>query len=286
MLPAATEYEMSRDLCLMACTDLLPFSIVSRVGVKNFFAKNLKDDVKKLLAETVAVRGTFCLMFDGWCDKYFGRSYLGLRVTFIHPTSWQSHVKTLSIKVLNSHTAQSLASHIQNELDDFRIRDRRKCTLFSAHDGAANMMKCSKLLQVSAVVHCVAHSIHLLLKVDSLYQVSDVVDVIKKCKDIVNGLHFKGCTVEDESFNERDWETMNDLIDRIHNANELLSFDERLSDGLAADVNNNNDTAMVDEPQEGSSKTPRHVHRSLKREIPTRYSDSGHHNVYIINIFL
>jgi len=138
--------------------------------------------------------------------------------------SWQPHVKTLSVKVLDSHTVQSLANHIQKELDDFGIGDRRKCTLFSTHDGAANVMKCSKLLQVNAVVHCVAHCIHLLLTVDSLFQVPDIVDVIKKCKRIVNNLHFKGCIVEDESFNERDRETINDLNDRIHNATELLSW--------------------------------------------------------------
>jgi hypothetical protein len=37
VLPAATEHEMTRDLCLMVCTDLLPFSIVSGVGAwRNF----------------------------------------------------------------------------------------------------------------------------------------------------------------------------------------------------------------------------------------------------------
>jgi hypothetical protein len=43
MLPAATEHEMNIDLCLMVCTHLLPFSIVSGVGVKTFFAKNFPE---------------------------------------------------------------------------------------------------------------------------------------------------------------------------------------------------------------------------------------------------
>ena len=234
----------------------------------------LKSDAKKLLAETVAVRGSFCLMFDGWSDKYFGRPYAALRVAFIHPSSRQPHVKTLSVKVLDCHTAQSLANYIQKELDDFGIGDRRKCTLFSTYDGAANMMKCSKLLQVSAVVHCVAHSIHLLLTTDSLFKVPDVVDVIKKCKDIVHGLHFKGCIVEDETFNERDREAMNDLIDRIHQANELLCLDERVSDGLSADINGNNDTDVVEDEEDSFNATSTrhvHTHSTLKLEIPTRY---------------
>ena len=94
----------------MICKDPLPFSLVSGDGVKNFSAKNfpdihlpaestlsknalydvycaLKGDVKKLLllADVVEDHGCFCIMFDGWMDRYFGRPYLGLCVAFIHP---------------------------------------------------------------------------------------------------------------------------------------------------------------------------------------------------------
>lgn len=292
--PATSQHEFNRDLCHMICTDLLPFSMVSGVGVQNFFAKNfpyvhlpsestlsttalydlyrgLKSDVKKLLAEVITDHGAFCLMFDGWSDKYFSRSYLGLRVAFIHPTSWRSHVKTLSVKVLDSHTGQSLANHIQKELDDFGIGDRRKCTLSSTHDGAANMMKCSRLLQIENVVHCVAHSVHLLLTVDSVNRIPDFVDLIKKCKEIVNVLHFKSCLVEEESLSEHDRETMNELIDKIHKAMDIVSLDERFSESLSVDGDDDSGNAkdMLKEFHNNTSKNI-HVHRSLKREIPTR----------------
>jgi len=97
----------------------------------------------------------------------------------------------LSVKVVESHTGQSLANHIQKELEDFGIGDRGNANLFSTHDGAANMMKCSRLLGVEAIVHCLAHNIHLLLTVDSLYRIPEIVDAVKECKNIVTTLHFK-----------------------------------------------------------------------------------------------
>jgi hypothetical protein len=41
--PAKSDFEFNRDLCLMVCTDLLPFSIVSGTGFSKFFAKNFPD---------------------------------------------------------------------------------------------------------------------------------------------------------------------------------------------------------------------------------------------------
>ena len=291
---ATTQHEMNRDMCLMLCTDLLPFSVISGIGFKNFFAKNfpdvrlpcestlkntalydlysvLKDDVKKLLADVVADQGTVSLMFDGWTDRYHGRPYLGLRVAFIHPETWQSHVKTLSVKVLESHTGQSLANHIQMELDEFGIGDRRKCSLYSTHDGAANMMKCSRLLQVTDVVHCLAHSIHLLLTVDSAYRIPTIGDVIKKCKEVVTGLHFKGCAVEDASLSDQDREKMNELTSKIEQAMESVLHGERISDGVwGVDDDDDDDYEQLNESPTVELTTSRHVHRTLKQEVQTR----------------
>jgi len=38
--PAKSDFEFNRDLCLMVCTDLLPFNVVSGTGFSKFFAKN------------------------------------------------------------------------------------------------------------------------------------------------------------------------------------------------------------------------------------------------------
>ena len=73
-------------------------------------------------------------------------------------------------------------------------------------------MKCITLLQVEAVTHCVAHSIHLLLTVDSLFRIPQIVDTIKKCKELVTTLHFKGCMLAEESLNKQDRNAMNELL--------------------------------------------------------------------------
>ena len=41
--PAKSNFEFNRDLCLMVCTDLLPFNMVSGTGFSKFFAKNFPD---------------------------------------------------------------------------------------------------------------------------------------------------------------------------------------------------------------------------------------------------
>jgi hypothetical protein len=41
--PAKSNFELNRDLCLMVCTNLLPFNMVSGKGFSKFFAKNFPD---------------------------------------------------------------------------------------------------------------------------------------------------------------------------------------------------------------------------------------------------
>jgi hypothetical protein len=149
-------------------------------------------------------------MFDGWTDKYHGRLYFGLRAAYVDPETWTSEVKTLSVKIVNSHTGDELANHIQQELDDFGIK--RGTTIYSTHDGAKNMMKCSRLLEVQGVTHCVAHCIHLLLMVDALSKNSDASDLMKKCKDIISHLHFKSGFLNDEAQKRSDRNVMSELV--------------------------------------------------------------------------
>ena len=61
------------------------------------------------------------------------------------------------------------------------------------------MVKTSQLLEVDHFQHCTAHALHLLLTVDSINTVDEVVAIIRKCKDVVNALHFKTEQLEDET---------------------------------------------------------------------------------------
>jgi hypothetical protein len=292
--PATSAYELNIDLCLMMCVDLRPFSMVSDKGFATFCAKNipamalpdestlrrgalqdlyrtLKVHVKNQLKSVVDSGGCLCIMFDGWTDKYFGNPYLGLRVSFVDPATCTSHVKTISVKIVESHTGEQLASHIRQELDDFGIG--RDVCLYSTHDGAMNMMKCSRLLEVKAVTHCIAHNIHLLLTADSVYMISDVVELLKKCKQIVTCLHFKGCLLTDESAKAADRQLMEILLDKIERAKEDISLDERFSDGIV-EHDEFEDTPRQESGIDIQTTVPAahvHRHKTLKQEIPTRY---------------
>ena len=116
--PAKSDFEFNRDLCLMVCTDFLPFNVVSGTGFSKFLAK-YSTDVKlpsqqstlsttalydlyrtlnmevKNLSDVANSKGCFLLMFDGWTDRCHGRPFVEIRVAFIHLTSWETHVKTL-----------------------------------------------------------------------------------------------------------------------------------------------------------------------------------------------
>jgi len=76
-------------------------------------------EVKTLLSNVADSKGCFSLEFDGWTDRYHLRLFLGIRVAFIHPLSWETYVNTLSVKIVETHTDQALANHIKKELDDF-----------------------------------------------------------------------------------------------------------------------------------------------------------------------
>lgn len=300
--PAANEYEFNRDLCMMLCVDLLPFDTVTGKGFSSFFEKNLpgkelpsestmrrsalydlyrtlKASVKEQLIEVAQAGGSFCLMFDGWTDKYYGRPYLGLRVSYIAPDTCIAHIKTLSVKVVESHKSDQLANHIRSELDDFGLT--RGTPIFSTHDGARNMFKCSELLEVQSATHCVAHSIHLLLTVDSVFKIRGMGDLLKKCKSIVTTLHFKSCILWDESSTMADKEVMDDLMEKIAEVRKYIEVDERFGDDAMDELEEQN----ADEPEDMPVTThhtdasagnmtiafgDRRRHTTLKQSMPTR----------------
>jgi len=129
------------------------------------------------------------------------------------------------------------------------------------------------------VIHCVAYSIHLLLTVDSMFRIPEIVDLVKKCKSLITTLHFKGCILTKESLSDSDRDVMNKLLLMIADAKDTLTIDERYR-GFADDdddVASEHGLASNDSASPYSAKTfeadapaPRHVHRTLKQEVPTR----------------
>ena len=224
--------------------DLMPFDYVESVGTKLFFKKNFPsiqlpcrqtlsvqglDDVyeivkKKVVDDLLGVK-TICVMFDGWSDSQ-GYPYLGLRIAYI--SQWEHRLVTISCKMLKGHTAVNMSRHVREELDSFVDGGTKNISIFTTHDGAANMVRASKLLNSEQFTHCLAHALHLLLVTDGLNKCPDIQELIEKCSSIVNKLHFKGCELQEEkSVSYKDIPALEDILDKIAEAKEVLSFDSQ-----------------------------------------------------------
>ena len=134
-------------------------------------------------------------MFDGWTYKYKARPYLDVRASLL--SNWFFTVVSLGYHFLPSHTANAVADHVLPLLESFPL-DPKKFHITSCHDGAANMVKISKLLKVENYQNCAAHALHLLLTNGSVNQLEEVQKITPKCCVIVTALHFKIHTIEDE----------------------------------------------------------------------------------------
>ena len=124
------------------CVDLLPFSTVSgnwfsavcrknlptfklpdestlRPGALVDLCSTMKIKVRNDLQEAIRDDSCLCSMYDGWTDDYHGRPYFGLHAAYVNSETCMSEVKTLSVKVVSSHTGEELANHVSKEFDDF-----------------------------------------------------------------------------------------------------------------------------------------------------------------------
>ena len=234
--PAQNQHEFNRDIALFMCRDLVPFNAVEKSGFTVFCEKNtlftpptantvansalvdvysvVKNKIKGLLASCHA--GT--LMMDGWTDRYKCHPYFGVRFSFIH--DWEFKVVTLSMQPVESHTAVSLSKFVKDILGEF-MPHYKKMLLFNTTDGAANMRLLSKILGHERV-DCTAHCLHLLLTVDSMDKIPELKVLLRKCKDVIDTLHFKGHLIRSMQDISKDIE----MFDRVNVLLDELSEDE------------------------------------------------------------
>ena len=296
--PYSTQFELNRDFAIWASLDLQPFGFTEDKGMKYFFEKNfpylhppsrstisrsalldtydaVANEVKK---ELHSVEGTaVCLMFDGWTDRYKKHPYLGLRMAYVNK-DWNYKVITISCKVLEKHTAECISSHVKEEMKLMGI-DLQQFLLFSAHDGAANMVKTSSLLRTCHYQHCVAHSLHLLLMTDGVNIVPEITELVERCKNAVNRLGFKSYLVEDERTKMNDRESMYALAEKLEILSELLQADSNISIGLEVDESNvDRPTGNAENAESGtnnisvSARVIQHEHQTLKQCCVTRWN--------------
>jgi hypothetical protein len=146
---AKTQFEFNRDLTLMICRDLQPFSMVERSGFKEFCRKNTSfempsadcvsgtalvnvyDYVKRTVVDVLSSCASGTLMMDGWTDKYRCLPYFGIRISVVH--DWKFEVITLAVQPVESHTAEQLSRFVISVIKEFLPQDR-KLLLFNTTD--------------------------------------------------------------------------------------------------------------------------------------------------------
>ena len=98
---ADTNHEFNHDLLLWFCRDLIPFETISKLGMIDFFKKNVGgfelptpqtlsatalDDVYNAVRvkamEIMHDIKSLSVMFDSWNDQYRACSYIGIRLAF------------------------------------------------------------------------------------------------------------------------------------------------------------------------------------------------------------
>ena len=151
-------------------------------------------------------------MFDGWTDRYRVRPYLGIRVSYLR--DWKYEIATLGCYVLPSHTGRDIANLVTQVLKEY-FPDLKKIYITSSHDGAKNVVLASKLLKVEYYQYCLAHVLHLLLSADSINNISEVAEVVQKCRNIVTALHFKSQMIDDELAATDDKRVVDELVEKM-----------------------------------------------------------------------
>ena len=286
---ATSGHEFNRDLLFWFCRDLVPFNFTSKPGMIAFFDKNVPgfelpcpatlsstalNDVYLATLSKVkeALSGvkSLCIMFDGWTDRYRARPYMGLRASFVK--DWKYEIVTLSCEVLPSHTGADIAEHVMKVLKEF-IPDIKKVLLSSCHDGAANMIKSSKLLKVTHYQHCTAHALHLLLTVDSIHKVDDLVVLLQKCRDIVTALHFKSCVIEKDLAMREDKEVIEKLQAAMSEANEIIELEDQFP--LNDETESESETEFRNSySASDATANVTHHHTTLKAACITRWNSA------------
>ena len=233
---ATSQFDINRDIVLWLCQDLQPFELIDKQGFQGFNDKNLHLQLpsSRTVATTALVDVYSCLntkikdilsdvvsatiMMDGWTDQHHRRPYFGVRLSTII-NNWDFQIVALAVKPVESHTSESLCLFVKQLLDEF-LPDK-KILLFDTSDGAANMVKLSRLLGHERQT-CIAHCLHNLIVTDLILKVPDVDVLLAQCKQAVQALHFKTYMLHEESLRKKEVE----VFDSIANVQLEIDADE------------------------------------------------------------
>jgi hypothetical protein len=296
--PSTSKYELARDLTIWAALDLEPFMFTDKRGARFFFEKNLPaillpsrntlarkalydvyESVMQQIKNEIALIGerAVCVTFDGWSDKYRRYPYIGLKLAFVN-NEWNYRLITVSLKVLEKHTGENMASHVREELRNLGLNLSIN-ELFTTHDGAANMIKASRLLKSSQYQHCVAHGLHLLLMTDGINTIPDLVDLLTRLKSAIQRLDAKGYLVDGAKAKTADKEKMILFNEKIARIQEVLNADEAVTFLPDNDEDNRNNLPEERLYSDGQAESlvrlrPPKQHQTLKTSNVTRWNST------------
>ena len=89
------------------------------------------------------------------------------------------------------------------------------------------MIKTWKLLKADSFQHCASHGLHLRLTTDRINTLEDVMDIIRKCREIVSALHFKTLLMENEMAVTNDKLLIEDIQQKFADVNNILDLDDQ-----------------------------------------------------------
>ncbi|XP_018360373.1 PREDICTED: uncharacterized protein LOC108759425 [Trachymyrmex cornetzi] len=197
-----------RHLVLMACRDLLPFTIVENEGFRDFLRKYnvIKDgtdlparmtlsrtaleDVFVSMKEHIMDKYTncaindYCFTFDMWTDNYRHRNYICFTLHFIDNDFNLKSITLGNKLVVGKHTAENIVFHLDTIKDEFTLSNKK---YFIVTDSGANMKKVAKISNNENHL-CSGHGLHNLVIVDGvkkniIYKFSDLekeIDIVQQ----------------------------------------------------------------------------------------------------------
>lgn len=211
MHPIGNSFQLSRQITLWLCRDLLPFNTIAHSGFQDFCvaAKIVKtagnlpstrtlaltalDDVyqvtyAKFLKKIKNIPTVISVTFDFWTDNVKRSSYITFTGHWIENFTMVSVVfKTEAFP--HPHTGERIQAAFEDLKTEFGLREK---TILAVTDGGSNVIKACRLMQIDRM-QCIAHGLHNLIIHDLLKneEMTHVSDVIKKIKKMLMALTYK-----------------------------------------------------------------------------------------------
>lgn len=277
-----TKFNLSRQMTMWLCRDLLPFNTVNTDAFKSFalsckMVKSEKDlptsatvsrtaleDVYrtvygKLIAEIKMMPKILSMTFDFWTDRYKRASY----VTFTCHWMIDYKLKSVTLKTEafpHPHKGDDIRNAFQQLLAEFKLMDK---TIIAVTDGGTNIIKACRLLNLKRLP-CVAHSLHNIIMKD-LMKSDELVNfrtIISKVKKLLMALTYKSADLEDLYDTEQD-KKISELINCVVNLQEVLEAEENLQFD-----SNSKETELFNRLNDNSQMT------SLKNDNITRWNST------------